>query len=84
MRLLINVEFNIYKPSMEEIEVLKSCSVWFKEINDECITIIVQKITLESNDMEEILDIFDVNGATIDLWRYETGRYEFKGKGVDI
>ena len=84
MRLLVNVAFNIYKPNSEEMEILKSCNVWFKTINEDMIQITDQKIDLDPETMEKVLDVFVLNGATVLMHRYETERYDFAGKGVEI
>lgn len=62
----------------DQVNLLKDCSVWSAKENDTW-TLQAQKIDLEENDMEEVLDvIFWCGPGNIILERYETGRYIIK------
>lgn len=77
MKVVIEKSFIINTPSVKELEQLKRCTVYFSETsNPEEISIMEQKITLEPEDMEQILDIFSYNGASISLLRYDNARYQ--------
>lgn len=78
MRLLVDEPFEIERPSDELIAVLKSCTVFFKEREDNSDILVIreQKIDLFAEDMEEILDIFQGFGIfKIMLHRMSHERY---------
>lgn len=75
MKVVIDKSFKIDMPTNEDKQKLKSCAISFKEIDDE-IEINDQKITLEEEKMEKVLDIFAEYGfCGINLERYDSERY---------
>lgn len=76
MRILVNKEIQINLPDDDEIKLLKDFSIFFKQDGDN-LNILVQKIDLEYDNMEKVLDIIEYYSiGLVSLTRYSHGRYE--------
>lgn len=78
MRVNIQEPITLEFLNEEQVNLLKDCSVWSIKKEDQW-TLQPQKIDLEENDMEEVLDVIYQQGTgIITLKRYDTGRYTIK------
>ena len=90
MRILIQEEFHLYNISDHDKKALKDCAIHFKpeskdmdnaDQSEEEIKYIVsvQKIDLDSEKMEDVLEIFSEHSKfSITLKYLSYGRYEFQ------
>lgn len=80
MKLLIQADFVLEDLCEEDYKVLKAFTVFNRkdETDPTKTTVISQKVTLEHEDMETLLDIFDegYHHGAITLHRFENSRYE--------
>lgn len=78
MRVVIDNPVRLYFVSDEDVQTLEKCTVFYT-IEANALIISPQKITLDSDHMEEILSIIDLYGTkVISLQRYSHGRYGLK------